>query len=538
MMKKQLPLVFGVLVLLLVSCEDFTISPVYGGPGGGRENGRFYAQNMSNDNYYTLYADKLYSEANDPSTKCVVWAEKNCGISSADAKKIADEYNDKIYPKMMAAFGEVKSFNDALTGKTKVASDTMEFADYYGDGDGKLCILLLKIKDDYKQGVNNSFVAGYFTPYNYLQYTRGDTSSYYTNECDMIYLDVKVNKPGAADGLKKMGGTLAHEMQHLMNFITSLDRRLEGNSLEQMDLWIDEGLSSAAEYVYSGEINKDRVDWFNEDPTGRIAQGNNFYVWDNYPIGSDGYPPVLDDYATVSLFFQWLRLQAGGDLDIYKDIIQSSDYDFNAVLDAAKLHISNYNYAHAVTGGWRYLLRNWMAANYRNASTGPYGYEGAIKDINTTFYYSSSGGTYDFQFFPGEGIYSKSPSMPSPQEKIKFAGIPSSDSSASSAPNDENLIGAEVMLSYNIDTELDNVSLSVAQIPLMPKSSIDISLQALPYNGTATSSRNAASPQSSPLSGPYAISAADMLRLNGQKKGVPAFSFYGMQKGKGIMFHE
>jgi hypothetical protein len=61
-----------------------------------------------------------------------------------------------------------------------------------------------------------------------------------------------------------------------------------------------------------------------------IHLGNTFFVWDNY---TDPYDPyffsyfVLDDYSTDYLFFQWLRIQAGGSTAIYKDIFNSNDYD-------------------------------------------------------------------------------------------------------------------------------------------------------------------------------------------------------------------
>ena len=512
---KYLPLVLGVLALLFASCDDIAADriPVYGGPGGG-DNGKFYAQNMVNNKYYELYADKLFDEEDDVDTMCTVWAENGSGVTKEYAVEIANEYNNRIYPKMLDAFGDIKSFDDPFTEEKGIAGNTMEFADYLGNGDGKLCILLLKTKDGYNPPKNNSYIAGYFTALNFYRYEPGDYDTYYSNECDMIYLDVKINRPDDENGFKKLCGTLAHEMQHLMNFVSSVDKRRSGSRINQMDVWIDEGLSSAAEYVYSGEHNRDRVKWFNDDPSGLIAYGNNFYVWGNYTTGNNAVPDaILDDYATVYFFFQWLRLQADGNLDIYKDIIQSSNYDYNAVLSSAKNRINNYSYTE-----WRYLLRNWMAANYSNASSGIYGYRGeeAFSTIRTTVFSGKTPGDQTIQLFPGEGIFTKSPNMPTaPSINIKYAGL-----SKTSSPNDANLSGSSAMLSYNIDTK-KNGSASNAVIPL---SSLDASQQPKLYMGTTMSPRGITSPQGVLPTDPYPISAGDMLTINGQEKTDPVFS--------------
>jgi hypothetical protein len=57
---------------------------------------------------------------------------------------------------------------------------------------------------------------------------------------------------------------------------------------------------SAAEYVYGGESGG-RITYFNRDPSGTIARGNNFFYWND--DGDTWDNDVLADYATAYLFF-------------------------------------------------------------------------------------------------------------------------------------------------------------------------------------------------------------------------------------------
>ncbi|MDR3193519.1 MAG: hypothetical protein LBT87_10685, partial [Treponema sp.] len=208
-------------------------------------------------------------------------------------------------------------------------------------------------------------------------------------------VDTYPGKPGEEDSNK----TLAHEMQHLMNFVTSTQIRVneEKKLIYLMDTWIDEGLSGAAEYIYLNSHTLERYGWFNSDPEGTIARGNNFFVWGNLQDNS-----VLDDYATAYLFFQWLRLQSG-DTRIYKNIIKSPYSDYRAVTGAIKPHLDASLMSN--DSDWTGLLKTWMAANYINAPSGPYGYRGEprLSDVKAK---TAPAGTTVLSLLPGEGVYS------------------------------------------------------------------------------------------------------------------------------------
>ena len=360
--------------LLIFSCDWFN-------PGDIDSSGNFWAQDFRFWPYrhYRVDAELLWE-----GLYCNVWVEKGSGTSLVQAQKVGNEYDNKIRQQMIDVFS-----SENITYSGRSFSDIMEVADWLGDKDDKLCILLLDIRDSYIKGINDSYIAGYFWSGDFFNLTN-------SNRRDMIYIDTN---PGM-ENIEELFSTLAHEMQHMMNFVTSLTVR-SGT----MDTWIDEGLSSAAEWLYSG-YSRSRIDWFINNGNksgsmkGLIDKGNNFFVWGNYQNENDYYA-ILDDYSTVYLFFQWLRLQAGD--DIYRKIISSANSDYRAVVNAVNVN-SNYP-------NWETLLRTWLAANFINAASGQFGYmnDDVLKEIKVPVP-SNIGLTV--MLAPGEGVYSAANTTP------------------------------------------------------------------------------------------------------------------------------
>jgi len=414
-MKNLWILVCVIALLSLSSCDFFNYlqedGNVYDDP-----QGNFWANDFRTNKSYRLRAELLAEGMH-----CNVWVEKG-SASSAQARHVAYEYDNKIYQMMIDNFS-IKDFSitEKMWGEKKTFADIMQFADWLADGDGKLNILLLDIRDNYRKGVNESFLAGYFWS--------GDfTNDINSNRKAMIYIDTK---PGM-DKIEEAFKTLAHEMQHLMNFSTSLIIRFTEAenkiNFHWMDTWVDEGLASAAEYLYSGH-SIDKINWFinngregNSSVKGLIDRGNNFFVWGNREgtgVNQSQYA-LLDDYSTVYLFFQWLRVQAGH-ISIYRDIIASPYSDHRAVTTVMNSAVSGHGFS-----SWVVLLRTWHAANFINASSGIYGYRGdpelskiivpAPPSINTSI-----------SLAPGEGVYSSftaNSSMPLPsQNNIRYASL-------------------------------------------------------------------------------------------------------------------
>jgi hypothetical protein len=210
----------------------------------------------------------------------------------------------------------------------------------------------------------------------------------------MIFIDVYPLTPGSA----AFYSTIAHEFQHLINYSNTALSTTSTN-LKEQDLWINEGLSSAAEYVYSGVPDTDRINWYNADKLGTIAKGNNFFVW--YGSWEEANPnALLDDYATVSLFFQWLRIHASNGTGIYKEILASNDRDYKAVVTAATNRIG------ADVNDWTRLLESWHLANIFRTPDDLHGYKSLI-DVSMGYFASSNNATR--YLYPGEAVLSEMP---------------------------------------------------------------------------------------------------------------------------------
>jgi len=369
----------ALLSMMAASCFLFPdLNPL--DPFDTLEEGFFYAKNTLTGGFYKLQADKLCED-----DKCEIWAEKGSGVTITEAENIAREYRDKIRPMIVQTFGsEFDNGQDILDYANQLA----------GRDNGKLTILLLDIRDGFSNGRSDSYTAGYFYPGNFQPAGKINNNNF-SNGRDMIYVDTY---PGLRLWKEQAYATFAHELQHLVNYVIS--KRLGKGD---MDVWVNEGLSAHAEYMYLGENPEDKCKWFNEDPNTTIGKGNNFFVWGNH---SEVPSAIMDDYATVYLFFRWLYLQADVDLQprIFREIIHSDYSDYRAVTSVA----AQINPAWS---SWEVLLRTWFAANYfpRNAI---YGYKGDnyLQYGRTDSWYKGvqvrpiEGLTVPL--YPGEGVYS------------------------------------------------------------------------------------------------------------------------------------
>jgi len=484
--------------ILFCSCDIQIVIGGGDGNGGGSGGGSggvsnptnepprtFWAQNLETKSFYSITADLLAENEN-----CRVWAERGNNVTKSVASSIANEYEEKILPKMLETF----AYNGPITndGETIIANNTLELANWIVGGDGKMIILLLDIRDDYKPRENESYCAGYYWSGNSYKKVPSHPDLKYSNECSMIYIDTYPGEPGSEESYT----TIAHELQHLMshtNYYLS-------EKQNYLDVWIDEGLSSAAEWLYLGEQVDSRVGWYNSDPSGLIKQGNNFFVWGNRE--NENLYANLDDYSTVYLFFQWLRLQSGSK-DIYKEITLSDYYNHLAVASAANRAMGGNGY-----DDWGTLLKTWLAANYINASSGPYGYknDSVLKNIKAK---TAPGGVTNISLAPGEGVYSitNSFSMPGNKQSVRYAGLNKSGNVLS----DTATFSGGALLTYNANTNIKGgaengtttgVAASYAEADASGRSVVGVS-----------------------FSVPYAIGAGDILRRNGFEMPSPENEF-------------
>ena len=490
---KKLPFVIFISVILLSSCDW-----LFEDEKGSETTKKFWAQDLTKEygergRFYQLTADLLAENG-----YCKVYAERNSGVSRETAQKVAAEYL-KVRSKMLDAFGI--TFDMGIYGKL----DTIQLADAYADADGKLTILLLDIRDGYQKGVNDAAVGGYFYMGDFF-----DQQS--SNLCDMICIDTNPGKPGEEES----NTTLAHELQHMMNFITSVQMRVEDRTLYPMDTWIDEGLSSAAEYVYTGEHLLNRWGWYylNGDGTNiksSIDKGNNFFVWGNRE--DENQYAILDDYATVYLFFQWLRIQSNGS-GIYKEIIGSNEYNYLAVTNAASSINTSYK------DNWGALLGDWLTANYIYNSTGIHGYKNDFEFYNKDNELLTIKGRNilstnenNVKLYPGEGVFSKingSYSTPADSGNIKYSNLTSALLTYNKST---------VSYVYNYNDKGEPISMRPPDTETGAVTGVTVSANvniAAPVNGRYLTAPG--------LAGPYWIGAGDVRRsgtVNLSPAGVP-----------------
>ncbi|MCL2411499.1 MAG: hypothetical protein FWC97_07640, partial [Treponema sp.] len=351
----------------------------------GREtelDGNFWALNFVNERHYRVHADKLaYNDLVE------IWVQRGSDVTQAEAQKVADFYYDYVYPRMRDSFFWTKNINGRYM-------DPMQFANFLlgNDGSARLTILLFDIIDGFVPG--GGFIGGYFTSNDFF------TNNRHSNSRAMVYVDIyplEINSP-------EFFRVIAHEFMHLIVFLTD-NLYLAGNPPRRThatELWINEGLAESAEWVVTGKKNHSRISWFNRDLTGYISQGDNFFVWNNYrhdPLA------VLNDYATVNLFFQWLRLQT--DNDIFKRILTAPHSNYGAILYA----LENSQYEHQLTDkSWGDLIKLWYAANYFNR-VGVYGYWADYLNIvlraPLPLIINTITDSRYVNLFPGEGIFSR-----------------------------------------------------------------------------------------------------------------------------------
>jgi len=200
------------------------------------------------------------------------------------------------------------------------------------DGDPKIVILLLDIKDGYDG--SGGYVAGYFYSFNEVSNSKPGYST--SNNAEIFFIDISPANLSTADGLNEAISTLAHEFQHMIHF----------NYDQHENTFVNEGCSVLAEVncgfpiysqsYYASEPNHYLLDWRRDDNTA-----------------------VLKDYSRAARFFVYMRDQVG--IGLFKPLVASiltGTFGIDAGLQSisAGVHFSD-------------LLKNWFVANILNDRT-------------------------------------------------------------------------------------------------------------------------------------------------------------------------
>lgn len=330
------PIFLFLFIMIIFSCAtEETKTPTY----------KMWAQRVDDLSGYQLDVIERYNGAH-----CIVYVDsafKN-SCSEDDAMKIANEFDGIIYNEITGVFGSPPDV----------------------DQNGKIIIFILDI-------LGNDQVAGFF--YNLNEYTNKSLAkagySKISNEADLVFMDVEILKSD-----KDLFYTiLAHEFQHMINF----NQRVFVQEKTALNTWINEGLSTAAEKIYSNTKATER--YTNNFGDTEVKNGLKFLSWD------DSYY----NYVTAYMFFQWARIQSGG-TSIFKDIINNSASDYSAVENAIKNDVSYYG----GTGNWETYMRDWLIASLNINTTGIWSYKNEISFTSPLY----EGGTSLVSLKPGEGI--------------------------------------------------------------------------------------------------------------------------------------
>lgn len=313
---------------------------------------------------------KAIKQWDEEDSSCLIYVQETqlSTITADFIRDIANEFDQVIYPRLTSQMGGI----------------------YDIDRNGKVVLLFMDIVDDYSPGSNNGYVAGYFHSVHMTNHPK-------SNRADMLFIDTNPQlnslSPTTVDNVSK---TIAHELQHLITFCAT---RIYSTPSYQLDTWINEGLSLGVEFIYSETYDERRIKYFNTNPASQggskttIYLGNNFFVWE----GPED--DVLADYATAYLFFQWLRIQNGGDASIYQNIMNSGKRNYEAVT-------SQFTEENAGFNNWETLLSTWMLANALYEDSGIYGYEKELELKPVIYAIGSMNDNAALSLLPGEGVFS------------------------------------------------------------------------------------------------------------------------------------
>ncbi|MGX4598583.1 cell wall-binding repeat-containing protein [Faecalimicrobium sp. JNUCC 81] len=280
----------------------------------------FNVTNFKTGSDYKITANLKYS-----GDKVDVWVHDN-SITEKEATSIGEEFENNIYNTIRNNFGN--------------ESDV--------DKNSKVSILCYDIIDNFE--TTNAYTQGYFSPKDLYNVEN-------SNNGEMFYIDTYPSMgTGGVKDISEVYPVLAHEFQHMVNYNENVLK--EGG--KDMDVWMNEGLSLAAEQIYLKEPRLNRINYYNRSRS--IAKGHSLLYWD---YSGD----TLANYSLSYLFMEYLKIQAGQGNSIYKEIIDNPENNYKAIESVIKKYIDpNMTFGKFMT--------NFRVALVLNESTGKYGFKG------------------------------------------------------------------------------------------------------------------------------------------------------------------
>ena len=268
---------------------------------------------------YPVYYQQVNFTMNESQETYEIYVETSRlgSISAGAMENISRELNLTIYPTDSSVFGDPPDY----------------------DSDGKVHLLMYDIVD-----LPGSTILGYFN-------SRDQSGVSYSNQADVIYLDINPTTPGSED----FYGVTAHELQHLIHYGLDPDE----------ESWLNEGF---AEYSYLA---------CGYGVTGTLATHLNSFK--SSPDNSlTNWGSTNADYGVSFAFAEYLFEKYGGNETLWNITHESGNgvSGINSVLSAK-----------GYTQQFADVFKDWVVANYLDNTTiegGKFGYHNVSMSVSST----------------------------------------------------------------------------------------------------------------------------------------------------------
>lgn len=282
-----------------------------------------------------LYAADLTTDGSDPylvPSTCRAVGE-HCYIFVENASWAANKVTQ-------AEVDSVKKAFDSSTPANATTGIYTKNVEVFGnppnkDGDSKVIIFILDIKDGYTPG--HAYTIGYF-------FSRDQTDNYGSNQGEIFYLDCYPLNLKSSGGLQTGRSTLAHEFQHMINFNYHDGQIWLPGHTPLQETFLNEGCSLIAEYV-NGYPFREQSGYAND-----IAV--ELFEWRR------NTDQVLNDYSRAARFMLYYYEQFG--IDFLKKLVQSSYVGITGVNDALSKLTTSTNLEDRKFAD---ILPDWYLAN-------------------------------------------------------------------------------------------------------------------------------------------------------------------------------
>ncbi len=252
---------------------------------------------------------------------CYAYVEKGRHLPPATIDKVVAAFDEKIYPTNTAIFGS--EWNPGI------------------DGDPRITLFFLDIRDGYGQNGSKNFTAGYF--YAGDEYpTRVNPHS---NQREMLYLDISPSDPSSDQFLS----VLAHEFQHMIHW----------HHDPKEHTWLNEACSQLAVFL-NGFDHPNQVFAFirNSD--------NNLIAWSN--------ETAIANYGQVYLFAYFLANRVCANVQernaLLRAIVAHKGQGIGSIADVFRRQKKPYAFSQVFDG---FCVANFI--NDRTIANGFYGYD-------------------------------------------------------------------------------------------------------------------------------------------------------------------